>query len=248
MLTPGERPRPRITSVSWRAAPQGAHRHRRCREDVNVSVSGGTRVEIKGVAISPGSPSWCTTRPSARRLCWRSRRAAGSASLTRRLEDRAAAAAGRGPRRGASQLKEARKNDLCCGRSTCPASGHPLLLHPAGQVVRRRTLDRLKVIACWKSPTCSTPRRWPRRRRDSVATAAQGLKAGDEDAQLLFWRLDDVKTPWRRSRSAAAWPFRASPTRRAKGCPTAPPSSSASCPDPTHVPRYRLGAIPVEET
>ena len=125
------------------------------REDVNVSISGGTRVEIKGVAHIAWIPELVHNEAFRQKALLEIRKELQARAIDPgRLEDRAQ---GTGP--GCFRLRPSpaeggprRKN---CGYwpSTCPASRASCRSSPSpGKLFADEICDRLKVIACLEKP------------------------------------------------------------------------------------------------
>ncbi len=168
------------------------------RQDVNVSVAGGTRVEIKGVARIAWIPELVHNEAFRQKALLEIR-----AELLRRVPDPAGwkpvsreidleALHGRHP-----LLKEARRNRQRLLAVNLPAfQGILSFFTQPGKAFADEIADRLKVIACLEKPNLLHSE-MPDGGLDNglFHEARRELKAGPGDAQLLLWAGDDdVKT------------------------------------------------------
>lgn len=169
------------------------------REDVNVSVSGGTRVEIKGVAHIAWIPELVHNEAFRQKALLEIRD-----ELQRRVADPGgwktahaeldpAALDGRHP-----LLQEARRNKLRLLAVNLPAfQGLLSFFTQPGQSFADEIAGRLKVIACLERPNLlhSEPAGPEAADEALFADVRRALKAGEGDAQIVFWAADDdVKT------------------------------------------------------
>lgn len=168
------------------------------REDVNVSVSGGTRVEIKGVAHIAWIPELVHNEAFRQKALLDIRE-----ELRRRVPD---AARWKMSHKEMDAdlldgdhplLKEAKKCGMRLLAVNLPGfAGILSFFTQPGRTFADEIGDRLKVIACLEKPNML--------HSEMIGAAADGkifpavgkaLPASDADAQLLFWASDDdVKT------------------------------------------------------
>ena len=168
------------------------------REDVNVSVAGGTRVEIKGVAHIAWIPELVHNEAFRQKALLEIRD-----KLKKRIPDAADwktgvkeldadALNGKHP-----LLKEARKNKLRLLAVNLPGfQGILSFFTQPGKTFADEIADRLKVIACLEKPNLLHSEPLGEGVADElIAGVRRELKAGEGDAQILFWAGDDdVKT------------------------------------------------------
>jgi len=169
------------------------------REDVNVSVTGGTRVEIKGVAHIAWIPELVHNEAFRQKALLEIRE-----ELRRRVPDPAGWKPGHkeldAEALGAGHplLKEAKKNKLRLLAVNLPGfTGILSFFTQPGKSFADEIGDRLKVIACLEKPNMlhSEPIDAPAADEKIFKHARKALKSGEEDAQVLFWAPDeDVKT------------------------------------------------------
>ncbi|MCX6555036.1 MAG: Glu-tRNA(Gln) amidotransferase subunit GatE [Candidatus Aminicenantes bacterium] len=169
------------------------------REDVNVSVTGGTRVEIKGVAHIAWIPELVHNEAFRQKALLEIRE-----ELRRRVPDPAGWKPGHkeldAEALGAGHplLKEAKKNKLRLLAVNLPGfTGILSFFTQPGKSFADEIGDRLKVIACLEKPNMlhSDPIDAPAADEKIFKHARKALKSGEEDAQVLFWAPDeDVKT------------------------------------------------------
>lgn len=168
------------------------------REDVNVSVAGGTRVEIKGVARIAWIPELVHNEAFRQKALLEIR-----AELLRRVPDPKAwrplhhevdleALNGRHP-----LLQEARRNRQRLLAVNLPGfQGILSFFTQPGKVFADEIADRLKVIACLEKPNLLHAETADGDLDGEIfREARRALKADAGDAQLLLWAGDDdVKT------------------------------------------------------
>ncbi len=168
------------------------------REDVNVSVSGGTRVEIKGVAHIAWIPELVHNEAFRQKALLLIRD-----ELKRRIPD----AAGWNPRHreldlgalepGLPLLQAAMKNRQRLLAVNLPGF-RGILSHftQPGKVFADEISERLKVIACLEKPNMFHSEAIDAAPDEALfKVVRKALKAGDDDAQLVLWAADeDVKT------------------------------------------------------
>lgn len=169
------------------------------REDVNVSVAGGTRVEIKGVAHIAWIPELVHNEAFRQKALLEIRD-----ELKRRVTDPGgwepghaeldpAALDGRHP-----LLQEARRNKLRLLAVNLPAfQGILSFFTQPGQSFADEIAGRLKVIACLEKPNLlhSEPVGAEAADEALFQDARRALQAREGDAQVVFWAAaDDVKT------------------------------------------------------
>ncbi len=169
------------------------------REDVNVSVEGGTRVEIKGVAHIAWIPELVHNEAFRQKALLEIR-----SELMRRVPDPKSwkpahmefaleSLNGQQP-----LLKEARKNGLRLLAVNLPGfQGILSFFTQPGQTFADEIAGRLKVIACLERPNMlhSEPVDPGKADEELFQHARRALRAGEGDAQVVFWAADDdVKT------------------------------------------------------
>jgi glutamyl-tRNA(Gln) amidotransferase subunit E len=168
------------------------------REDVNVSISGGTRVEIKGVAHIAWIPELVHTEAFRQKALLEIKK-----ELTKRLGD----FKGWAPAHKAMDmdslpadfpyLKEIQEKKLRLLAVNLPGfKGILSFFTQPGKIFADEISDRLKVIACLEKPNLvHSEQLEPVLSEDNLVSIRKLLKAADNDAQLLFWGAeDDVKT------------------------------------------------------
>ncbi len=222
------------------------------REDVNVSVTGGTRVEIKGVAHIAWIPELVHNEAFRQKALLEIR-----AELRRRLPDAAGwkighkeldveALNGEHP-----LLKEAWKDKLRLLAVNLPRfQGILSFFTQPGKSFADEISDRLKVIACLEKPNMlhSEPVDSPGGEK-IFRQARKALKAGEEDAQLLFWAAeDDVKTALETIEERCRLAFQGVPNETRKGLPDGRTVFERVLPGPDRMyPDTDSAPIPIEE-
>jgi glutamyl-tRNA(Gln) amidotransferase subunit E len=168
------------------------------REDVNVSITGGTRVEIKGVAHIAWIPELVHNEAFRQKALLEIKN-----ELTKRLGD----FAGWAPTHQTvdmkilpaefSLLKEIQEKKLRLLAVNLPAfKGILSFFTQPGKMFADEISDRLKVIACLEKPNLlHSEQLEPGLDEKAFAMIRKLLKTNDDDAQLLFWAAEeDVKT------------------------------------------------------
>ncbi|HSQ35877.1 MAG TPA: Glu-tRNA(Gln) amidotransferase subunit GatE [Candidatus Binatia bacterium] len=191
------------------------------REDVNVSISGGTRVEIKGVAHIAWIPELVHNEAFRQKALLEIR-----AELHRRLGD------GRDWKITAKEIDAA---DLGCdlalfrevqkGKLKLLAVNLPgfrgILSHftQPGKLFADEIAERLKVIACLEKPNMlHSEALEPELGEKDLGSLRKSLKAGEDDAQVLFWAAaDDVKTAVETIEERCRLAFQGVPNETRKG-------------------------------
>ncbi|MBN1485519.1 MAG: Glu-tRNA(Gln) amidotransferase subunit GatE [Chloroflexia bacterium] len=168
------------------------------REDVNVSIRGGTRVEIKGVAHIKYLPE--LTHNEAFRQ---------KSLLTIRQELLARMPDWEGWKishrevdvdilsKPSTYLRQAKKKDHRFIAVNLPGfRGLLCFFSQPGRLFADEISDRLKVIACIEKPNMVHSEEWrPQGRGDDWGSIRDLLEAGPEDAQILFWGpAEDIPT------------------------------------------------------
>jgi glutamyl-tRNA(Gln) amidotransferase subunit E len=168
------------------------------REDVNVSVSGGTRVEIKGVAHIAWIPELVHNEAFRQKALLEIRK-----ELRQRIPDAAGWKMGHKEMDADALdgnhllLKEAKKRGLRLLAANLPGFGGILsFFTQPGRMFADEIGDRLKVIACLEKPNMLHSEMIGAPADDTMFPAVRkALRANGADAQLLFWASDDdVKT------------------------------------------------------
>jgi glutamyl-tRNA(Gln) amidotransferase subunit E len=168
------------------------------REDVNVSITGGTRVEIKGVAHIAWIPELVHNEAFRQKALLEIKK-----ELARRLGD----LSGWAPAHKQvdpqalpvdfSHLPEIRGKKLRLLAVNLPGfRGILSFFTQPGKMFADEISERLKVIACLEKPNLahSEPLE-PGLDEKTFTLVRKLLKASDDDAQLLFWAAeDDIKT------------------------------------------------------
>lgn len=168
------------------------------REDVNVSISGGTRVEIKGVAHIAWIPELVHNEAFRQKALLEIKK-----ELAKRLGD----FKGWAPVHKYADLeklsgdfpkfKEIQEKKLRLLAVNLPGfKGILSFFTQPGKIFADEISDRLKVIACLEKPNLiHSEHLAPVLGEDDFAIIRKLLKSAESDAQLLFWGSeDDVKT------------------------------------------------------
>jgi glutamyl-tRNA(Gln) amidotransferase subunit E len=168
------------------------------REDVNVSIRGGTRVEIKGVAHIAWIPELVHNEAFRQKALLEIR-----GQLRERLGEgkdwKIAAREVEVDALGCDLplLREAQKRKLRLQAVNLPGF-RGILSHftQPGKMFADEIADRLKVIACLEKPNLLHSEELEPVAGEGLFQALRKvLNAGEEDAQVLFWAAkDDVKT------------------------------------------------------
>jgi glutamyl-tRNA(Gln) amidotransferase subunit E len=156
------------------------------REDVNVSITGGTRVEIKGVAHIAWIPELVHNEAFRQKALLEIKK-----ELIKRLGDMDALPA------EFPYLKEIQEKKMRLLAVNLPGfKGILSFFTQPGKMFADEISDRLKVIACLEKPNLVYSEQLePVLGEDVFAGMRKLLKAADMDAQLLFWAAEaDVKT------------------------------------------------------
>jgi glutamyl-tRNA(Gln) amidotransferase subunit E len=170
------------------------------REDVNVSVRGGTRVEIKGVSRIKYIPELVHNEAFRQKSLLDIR-----AELVARIPDTKgwkighAAVEGEGCANAATaHVQQAldRNKHRMIAVNLPGFRGILSFFTQPGRMFAAEISDRLKVIACIEKPNMTHSEDWP---ANGLAKEWQAIRrllnAGDNDAQILFWApADDVRT------------------------------------------------------
>jgi glutamyl-tRNA(Gln) amidotransferase subunit E len=167
------------------------------REDVNVSVTGGTRVEIKGVAHISWIPK-LTHNEAFRQWALLLLRE----ELKEKIKDQPAweiAHCELDPAdwRHIPELKQAGMNGWKLKAVNLPGFASILSwFNQPGRCFADEISDRLKVIACLEKPNLyHSEQVEPVLSEDDWGKIRHSLKAGENDAQILFWApQEDIKT------------------------------------------------------
>ncbi len=168
------------------------------RQDVNVSCKGGTRVEIKGVAHTRWIPELTHVEAFRQWALLNVRQL-----LNDKIEDASKWKISskklnfHSYKFGYAPLKDAKQNHHRIIAVNLPGFKN-ILSHftQPGKMFANEITDRLKVIACLEKPNMTHSEAF----ENDISTAdwdkiRKELKAGQDDAQLVFWGPeDDIKT------------------------------------------------------
>ena len=168
------------------------------REDVNVSITGGTRVEIKGVAHIAWIPELVHNEAFRQKALLEIKK-----ELTKRLGD----FAGWAPAHqhidlkmlpvDFPYLKEIQEKKLNLLAVNLPGfKGVLSFFTQPGKMFVDELSDRLKVIACLEKPNLiHSEQLEPVLDENAFTVIRKRLKAADNDAQMLFWAAEeDIRT------------------------------------------------------
>ena len=168
------------------------------REDVNVSISGGTRVEIKGVAHIAWIPELVHNEAFRQKALLEIKKELSKHiadfqgwALVHKYVDLETLPV------DFPKFKEIQEKKLRLLAVNLPGfKGILSFFTQPGKMFADEISDRLKVIACLEKPNLiHSEQLEPVLGEDDFAIIRKLLKAGEGDAQLLFWGLeDDVKT------------------------------------------------------
>jgi len=222
------------------------------REDVNVSVTGGTRVEIKGVAHIAWIPELVHNEAFRQKALLLVRD-----ELRRRLGDgkewKIAAREVDADALGCDlpPVRAAQKNKLRLQAVNLPGfRGVLSRFTQPGKMFADEISDRLKVIACLEKPNMihSEALGQPAG-SDFFPALGKALKAGAEDAQVLFWAADDdVKTALETIEERCRLAFQGVPNETRKGLDDGRTIFERVLPGPDRMyPDTDSAPIPVEE-
>ncbi len=168
------------------------------REDVNVSISGGTRVEIKGVAHIAWIPELVHNEAFRQKALLEIRE-----ELLRRIGDgkdwKIASKEVDAEALGCDlpPIRDAQKKKLHLLAVNLPGFGGILsFFTQPGKMFADEIGDRLKVIACLEKPNMVHSEQLDAALGECACKLLRKvLNAGEDDAQILFWAAtDDVKT------------------------------------------------------
>lgn len=168
------------------------------REDVNVSISGGTRVEIKGVAHIAWIPELVHNEAFRQKALLEIRdelhkRSGVGKEWAIAAKEVDAEALGD----GSPLFKEIQKRNMRLLAVNLPHfRGILSFFTQTGKMFADEISERLKVIACLEKPNMlHSEQLEPTLGEDAFKAIRKVLKAGEDDAQLLFWAAaDDIKT------------------------------------------------------
>jgi glutamyl-tRNA(Gln) amidotransferase subunit E len=222
------------------------------REDVNVSVTGGTRVEIKGVAHIAWIPELVHNEAFRQKALLLVRD-----DLRGRLGD------GREWRIASKEVdadvlgcefppvRAAQKNKLRLLAVNLPGfRGVLSRFTQPGKMFADEISDRLKVIACLEKPNMLHSESLEPGAGSGFAHAlGNALKAGADDAQVLFWAADDdVKTALETIEERCRLAFQGVPNETRKGLDDGRTIFERVLPGPDRMyPDTDSAPIPVEE-
>ena len=168
------------------------------REDVNVSITGGTRVEIKGVAHIRRIPELTHNEAFRQKALLQIREI-----LNSRVSDPAQWRIGSATisttdfTKGYDFLKNAKVDGLRLVAVNLPDFfGILSYFMQPGKTFADELSGRLKVIACLEKPNMTHSEAMEiALSRDDLSTLRKMLKSGKEDAQMIFWGPEqDVRT------------------------------------------------------
>jgi glutamyl-tRNA(Gln) amidotransferase subunit E len=222
------------------------------REDVNVSITGGTRVEIKGVAHIAWIPELVHNEAFRQKALLEIR-----SQLRERLGE------GKDWKLAARELdvdalggdlallREAQKRKLRLQAVNLPGF-RGILSHftQPGKMFADEIADRLKVIACLEKPNLLHSEALDADPVHDVFPALRKvLKAGEEDAQVLFWAAaDDIKTAVETIEERCRLAFQGVPNETRKGLADGRTLFERVLPGPDRMyPDTDSAPIPVEE-
>ncbi len=222
------------------------------RQDVNVSITGGTRVEIKGVAHINWIPELTHIEAFRQKALLAIRdRLNETVSDPKRW---ALKAADVDPGSFASLpdiLTEVKANGYRLAAVNLPNfRGLLSFFTQPGQTFANELSDRLKVIACLERPNLIHTEQEPAMIEESDwARLRQTLDAGSEDAQLLVWGpSDDVTTALDILSERCIWAFEGVPNETRKSLPDGTTIFERVLPGPDRMyPDTDSAPIPIEE-
>jgi glutamyl-tRNA(Gln) amidotransferase subunit E len=222
------------------------------REDVNVSITGGTRVEIKGVAHIAWIPDLVHNeafRQKALLEIRRQLRARLGEGTDWRIASREVDADALGC--DFSPARDAQKKKMRLLAVNLPGF-RGILSHftQPGKSFADEISDRLKVIACLEKPNMAHGEPIAAEFGEALFKGVRkALKAGDDDAQLLFWAAkDDVKTALETIEERCRLAFAGVPNETRKGLADGRTIFERVLPGPDRMyPDTDSAPIPVEE-
>ena len=193
------------------------------REDVNVSISGGTRVEIKGVAHIAWIPELVHNEAFRQQALLEIRKELQA----RAIDPTTWKIAQKELDLDACEtihplLKEAKKKKLQLLAVNLPGfKGILSFFTQPGNLFADEISNRLKVIACLEKPNLLHSEELQSVLSDKDLVMLRTLlKAGENDAQLLFWAADDdVKTALETIEERCRLAFQGVPNETRKGLP-----------------------------
>jgi glutamyl-tRNA(Gln) amidotransferase subunit E len=222
------------------------------REDVNVSIRGGTRVEIKGVAHIAWIPELVHNEAFRQKALL---------EIQKELQERigngkewviaskAVDAEALGD--GSPLFREMQKKNLRLLAVNLPHfRGILSFFTQPGKMFADEIADRLKVIACLEKPNMAHGEQLEPLFDEEIFKAVRKiLKAGEDDAQLLFWAAeDDVKTALETIEERCRLAFQGVPNETRKGLDDGRTIFERVLPGPDRMyPDTDSAPIPVEE-
>jgi glutamyl-tRNA(Gln) amidotransferase subunit E len=222
------------------------------REDVNVSITGGTRVEIKGVAHIAWIPELVHNEAFRQKALLEIRR-----ELHERLGDgKDWAIASRAVDAEALPcellpVKDMQKQKLQLHAVNLPGfKGILSFFTQPGKMFADEVSERLKVIACLEKPNMVHSEQLDPAPEEKVFKPVRKLlKAGEDDAQLLFWAAEeDVKTALETIEERCRLAWKGVPNETRKGLASGVTIFERVLPGPDRMyPDTDSAPIPVEE-
>jgi glutamyl-tRNA(Gln) amidotransferase subunit E len=191
------------------------------REDVNVSISGGTRVEIKGVAHIAWIPELVHNEAFRQKALLEIREALrrrGGDGRDWKIASREVDAADLGC--DAALWRDVQKRKLRLLAVNLPGfKGILSFFTQPGKTFADEIGERLKVIACLEKPNMlHSEELEPVLDEKDRGLIRKLLKAGEDDAQVLFWAAaDDVKTALETIEERCRLAFQGVPNETRKG-------------------------------
>ncbi len=222
------------------------------REDVNVSVTGGTRVEIKGVAHIAWIPELVHNEAFRQKALLEIRKQlrarlgeGGDWKIVSRDADADVLGCDFSP------VRAAQKMNMRLLAVNLPGF-RGILSHftQPGKVFADEIGDRLKVIACLEKPNMLHSEAWePAGGADFFHAVRKLLKAREDDAQVLFWAADDdVKTALETIEERCRLAFAGVPNETRKGLADGRTIFERVLPGPDRMyPDTDSAPIPIEE-
>ncbi|MCX6556512.1 MAG: Glu-tRNA(Gln) amidotransferase subunit GatE [Candidatus Aminicenantes bacterium] len=222
------------------------------REDVNVSINGGTRVEIKGVAHIARIPELVHNEAFRQKalleikqeLAKRSVDSGQWAPVHKTVDPDALPV-------DLSRLKESLEKKMRLLAVNLPGfRGILSFFTQPGKMFADEISERLKVIACLEQPNLlHSEALAPAGNEETFACIRKLLKGGEADAQLLFWAADDdVKTALETIAERCKLAFLGVPNETRKGFADGTTIFERVLPGPDRMyPDTDSAPIPVEE-